>query len=47
MAIEKARNCGMGMIAVRNSSHFGIAGIMLLCSEGNMDRHYRTNARLR
>lgn len=26
MAIEKARNYGMGSVAVRNSTHFGIAG---------------------
>jgi len=25
-AIEKARNCGCGMVTVRNSNHFGIAG---------------------
>ena len=26
MAIEKAKNTGMGMVAVRNSTHYGIAG---------------------
>ena len=26
MCIEKAKKYGMGMVAVRNSSHFGIAG---------------------
>ena len=26
MAIEKARKYGMGMVAVRNSTHYGIAG---------------------
>ncbi len=26
MAIEKAKACGMGMVAVRNSTHYGIAG---------------------
>lgn len=26
MAIEKAKSCGMGMVAVRNSTHYGIAG---------------------
>jgi len=26
IAIEKARNCGMGMVVVRNSTHYGIAG---------------------
>jgi LDH2 family malate/lactate/ureidoglycolate dehydrogenase len=26
MAIEKAKEYGMGMVAVRNSCHYGIAG---------------------
>ena len=26
LAVEKARNCGCGMITVRNSNHYGIAG---------------------
>ena len=26
LAIEKAKACGMGMVAVRNSTHYGIAG---------------------
>lgn len=26
MAIKKAKECGMGMVAVRNSTHYGIAG---------------------
>lgn len=26
MAIDKAKSCGMGMVAVRNSTHYGIAG---------------------
>ena len=26
IAIEKAKTCGMGMVAVRNSTHYGIAG---------------------
>ncbi len=26
MAIQKAKTCGIGMVAVRNSNHFGIAG---------------------
>lgn len=26
MAIEKAKKCGVGMVAVRNSNHYGIAG---------------------
>ena len=26
MAIEKAKNCGIGMVAVRNSNHYGVAG---------------------
>ncbi len=36
MAIEKARQFGMGMVAVRNSSHYGIAGYyaMMAASEG-------------
>lgn len=26
LAIEKAKNCGVGMVAVRNSNHYGVAG---------------------
>ena len=28
MAINKAKTYGMGMVAVRNSTHYGIAGII-------------------
>ena len=36
MAIAKAKKCGMGMVAVRNSTHYGIAGYyaMMAASEG-------------
>jgi LDH2 family malate/lactate/ureidoglycolate dehydrogenase len=36
MAIEKAKKYGMGMVAVRNSSHYGIAGYYasMACKEG-------------
>jgi L-2-hydroxycarboxylate dehydrogenase (NAD+) len=30
MAIDKARQCGLGAVAVRNSSHYGIAGYYAL-----------------
>lgn len=42
MAIDKAKKYGMGMVAVRNSTHYGIARI--LCDhvhEKQYDRHYR------
>lgn len=36
MAIEKARQTGMGMVAVRNSTHYGIAGYyaLMACEQG-------------
>lgn len=36
MAIDKAKKCGMGMVAVRNSTHYGIAGYyaMMAAAEG-------------
>jgi len=46
MAVEKARNCGMGMVAVRNSSHYGIAGYYaLMAVRENMIGITGTNAR--
>lgn len=33
MAIEKAKKSGIGMVAVRNSSHYGIAGYYTLMAE--------------
>ena len=34
MAIEKAKNCGIGMVAARNSTHYGIAGYYSLMAVG-------------
>lgn len=34
MAIEKAKQLGMGMVVVRNSSHYGIAGYYALMATG-------------
>src|SRR4030042_4070524 len=34
IALEKARTYGMGMVAVRNSSHYGIAGYYALMAAG-------------
>ena len=36
MAIEKAKKCGIGMVTVRNSNHYGIAGYYakLACDQG-------------
>ena len=46
MAIEKARKCGMSMIAVRNSTHYGIAGYYaLMAAEEDMICFTGTNAR--
>ena len=46
LAIEKARKYGMAMIAVRNSSHFGIAGYYpLMAAKENMIGIAGTNAR--
>jgi LDH2 family malate/lactate/ureidoglycolate dehydrogenase len=46
MAIEKAKNCGLGMVAVRNSTHYGIAGYYaLMAAKKNMICFTGTNAR--
>jgi L-2-hydroxycarboxylate dehydrogenase (NAD+) len=46
IAIDKAKKFGMGMTAVRNSSHYGIAGYYpLMCCENNMIGITGTNAR--
>lgn len=45
-AIDKAAEFGMGMVAVRNSSHFGIAGYYVeMCSGQDMIGIAGTNAR--
>jgi LDH2 family malate/lactate/ureidoglycolate dehydrogenase len=37
LAMEKARNCGVATVLVRNSNHFGAAGhYALLCAEGGL-----------
>ena len=46
MAIEKAKKLGMGMVAVRNSTHYGIAGYYaLMASQAGMIGITGTNAR--
>lgn len=46
MAIEKAKKYGMGMVAVRNSTHYGIAGYYAtMCTKENMIGITGTNAR--
>jgi len=46
MAIDKARKFGTGMVAVRNSSHYGIAGYYVdMCSDNDMIGITGTNAR--
>ena len=46
MAIEKARKYGMGMVAVRNSTHYGFAGYYaLMAAKENMIGITGTNAR--
>ena len=46
MAIDKARTFGMGSVAVRNSTHFGIAGYYpLMATEAGMVGFTVTNAR--
>ena len=46
MAIDKARQFGMGMVTVRNSSHYGIAGYyVLMAIEAGMIGITGTNAR--
>ncbi len=46
LAIEKARKCGLGCVAVRNSSHYGIAGYYpLMATREGMIGISVTNAR--
>ena len=46
MAIEKAKKYGMGMVAVRNSTHYGIAGYYpIMAAKENMLCFTGTNAR--
>ena len=46
MAIDKARQTGLGMVAVRNSTHYGIAGYYaLMAVENDMIGMTGTNAR--
>lgn len=46
LAVNKAEKCGMGMIAVRNSSHYGIAGYYpLMAVKKDMIGITGTNAR--
>lgn len=46
IAIEKAKNVGLAMVAVRNSTHYGIAGYYpLMAAKHNMIGFTGTNAR--
>jgi LDH2 family malate/lactate/ureidoglycolate dehydrogenase len=46
LAIEKARKLGMGMVAVRNSNHYGIAGYYaMMATEAGLIGLTGTNAR--
>lgn len=46
LAMDKARQCGLGMVAVRNSSHYGIAGYYaMMAAERDMIGVNGTNAR--
>ncbi|HZK86449.1 MAG TPA: Ldh family oxidoreductase [Syntrophomonas sp.] len=46
MAIDKAKNFGMGMVAVRNSTHYGIAGYYaLMATQAGMIGMTGSNAR--
>lgn len=46
MAVEKAKKCGLGMVAARNSTHFGIAGYYAtMATKENMIGFCGTNAR--
>jgi LDH2 family malate/lactate/ureidoglycolate dehydrogenase len=46
MAIAKARQCGLGMVVARNSTHYGIAGYyVLMACEAGMIGITGTNAR--
>jgi LDH2 family malate/lactate/ureidoglycolate dehydrogenase len=46
MTIDKAKKCGLGMVAVRNSTHYGIAGYYaLMAAKENQICFTGTNAR--
>lgn len=46
LAMAKARRCGIGMVAVRNSTHFGICGYYLkMAADAGMMGMVGTNAR--
>ncbi len=46
LAMEKAKSTGMGMVAVRNSTHYGICGyFLLMAAAGNMIGVTGSNAR--
>jgi LDH2 family malate/lactate/ureidoglycolate dehydrogenase len=46
IAIDKAKKCGLGMVAVRNSTHYGIAGYYaIMAAKENMICFTGTNAR--
>lgn len=46
MTIDKAKKCGLGMVVVRNSTHFGIAGYYsLMAAKNGMISFVGTNAR--
>jgi LDH2 family malate/lactate/ureidoglycolate dehydrogenase len=46
MAIDKAKKCGLGMVAARNSTHYGIAGYYaLMAAKNDMVGLTGTNAR--
>jgi LDH2 family malate/lactate/ureidoglycolate dehydrogenase len=45
LAIEKARQYGLGAVAVRNSSHFGVAGYYAKMALNGDGRDIFTNAR--
>jgi LDH2 family malate/lactate/ureidoglycolate dehydrogenase len=46
MCLEKAKKCGLAMVAVRNSTHYGIAGYYaLMAARENMIGFTGTNAR--
>ncbi|OGV69023.1 MAG: lactate dehydrogenase [Lentisphaerae bacterium RIFOXYA12_FULL_48_11] len=46
MTIRKAKDCGMGMVVARNSTHYGIAGYyVLMAAEAGMIGVCGTNAR--
>ncbi len=46
MAIDKAKEYGLGMVVARNSTHYGIAGYYpIMCAKNNMIGMTGTNAR--